>query len=136
MFLFLNCSTNVIAGPRTSSTFDVFLSAAKLWNTCVDTSALKYSAVTSSPETIANAAIYDCTNEGEITLLTMVDFLKTLERNQALDNSEIELEAQGDYLKYQRTILNRVTKQYLDKKIENKELTPTLNQQPKNTQMF
>ena len=124
------------ASPLTASSFSVFQSAAKLWNICVDASAIKYFKVTSNPETIANAAMSSCENEGDITYYSMVDFLKTLDKNKGRDLSDILSEAQDDYLEYKKNIVNRVTKEYLDIQIKIAEPEIDSNPKPKPTMMF
>ena len=124
------------AGPLTASSFSVFQSAAKLWNICVDASALKYFESTNNPEIIANAALSSCENEGDITYYSMVDFLRTLDKNKGRNLSDIQSEAHDDYLEFKKNIVNRVTKEYLDIQIKIAESENNSNQKPKPTMMF
>lgn len=124
------------AGPRTASAFSVFESAAKLWNTCVDVSAQKYYKVNKNPETIANAAISSCTEEGEITHLAIADFLNSLDKNVGRDETDIQTEAQNNFMEFRNNIVNKVTKQYLDLQIKNNELEKESKHKPETTLMF
>ncbi|HEM7530056.1 TPA: hypothetical protein ACF00A_002921 [Acinetobacter nosocomialis] len=94
--------------------FDIFVSASKLWQTCVSSAVDGYAQTQSSADEIASASLSSCEDKEELVYESMVNFQNSLSKNQNKTDEEIRQIVNGEIIEYRNTVKRNAVKRAID----------------------
>lgn len=94
--------------------FDIFVSASKLWQTCVSSAVDGYAQSQSSADEIASASLSSCEDKEELVYESMINFQNSLSKNQNKTDEEIRQIVNGEIVEYRNTVKRNAVKRAID----------------------
>ncbi|WP_151748946.1 hypothetical protein [Acinetobacter oleivorans] len=121
LFLSAAIATSVNAAD-VKGAFNVFESASKLWQICINQSIEKYSQYQASAEEVASASLSYCSDKEDLVYESMVNFQSNLERNKNKSDDEIREIVNDEIIEYRNNVKRNAIKKALE--ISNKQEPP------------
>ncbi|MCK0923738.1 hypothetical protein BFR80_006535 [Acinetobacter pittii] len=114
--------TTSVSAADVKGAFNIFESASKLWQICVNQSIEKYSQNQVSAEEIASASLSSCSDKEDLVYESMVNFQSNLDKNKNKSEDEIREIVNNEIIEYRNNVKRNAIRKAIE--ISNKQEPP------------